>query len=106
MLWFIGPVLVATSIIPDPQNLIIKAIYNGITVQDGHTKDMIFDIRKQISYLSQGTTLEAGSLILTGTPAGIGCVREPKVVLQDGDDIFVQISEIGTLVNKVRYDNR
>lgn len=106
MLGFIGPVLVATSVIPDPQNLIIKAIYNGTTVQDGHTKDMIFSIRKQISYLSQGTTLEAGSLILTGTPAGIGCVREPKVVLQDGDDIFIQISEVGTLVNKVRYDNR
>ncbi|KAJ5734892.1 uncharacterized protein N7483_000017 [Penicillium malachiteum] len=67
-------VLVALSIITDPQALTIKAIYNGATVQDGHTRDMIFDVKKQISYLSQGTTLEAGTIILTGTPAGIGCL--------------------------------
>ncbi|CEN59963.1 Putative 2-keto-4-pentenoate hydratase/2-oxohepta-3-ene-1,7-dioic acid hydratase [Aspergillus calidoustus] len=102
----IGPVLVSPSIIPDPQTLSIKAMYNGATVQDGHTRDMIFSIRKQISYLSQGTTLEAGTIILTGTPAGIGYFREPRVVLRDGDEISVQIDQIGTLVNKVRYDAR
>jgi 2-keto-4-pentenoate hydratase/2-oxohepta-3-ene-1,7-dioic acid hydratase in catechol pathway len=84
----------------------LKAIYNGTVVQDANTKDMIFDIKKQISYLSQGTTLEAGTLILTGTPSGIGCLRDPKIVLQDGDEISIQISQIGTLVNKVRYDTR
>lgn len=68
-------------------------------------RDMIFDIRKQISYLSQGTTLEAGTIFLTGTPAGIGFFREPRVVLEDGGDIRVEISEIGTLVNKVRYED-
>lgn len=98
--------LIAPSIIPDPQKLSIKAIYNGVTVQDGHTREMIFDVKKQISYLSQGTTLEAGTLILTGTPAGIGYFREPRVVLQDGDEIAIQIDQIGTLVNKVRYDSR
>ncbi len=66
---------------------------------------MIFDVRKQISYLSQGTTLEAGTIFLTGTPAGIGFFREPRVVLEDGGDIRVEISEIGTLVNKVRYED-
>lgn len=66
---------------------------------------MIFSIKKQISYLSQGTTLEAGTIFLTGTPAGIGYFREPRVVLRDGDDISVRIEEIGTLVNKVRYDS-
>lgn len=101
-----GPVLVAPSVIPDPQTLGIKAIHNGVTVQDGHTKDMIFNIKKQISYLSQGTTLEAGTIFLTGTPAGIGYFREPRVVLRDGDEISVQIDQIGTLVNKVRYDSR
>ena len=65
---------------------------------------MIFNLRQQIAYFSQGTTLEAGSLILTGTPAGIGFFREPKVVLRDGDDIRIEIGGIGTLVNKVRYD--
>ncbi|KAJ5224378.1 2-keto-4-pentenoate hydratase [Penicillium citrinum] len=101
----IGPVLVSPSVIQDPQTLSIKAIHNGNIVQDGHTKDMIFSIKKQISYLSQGTTLEAGTIFLTGTPAGIGYFREPRVVLRDGDDISVRIEEIGTLVNKVRYDS-
>ncbi|KAJ5125335.1 hypothetical protein N7448_004656 [Penicillium atrosanguineum] len=102
----IGPVLVASSVIKDPQTLSVKAIYNGATVQDGHTHDMIFSIRKQISYLSQGTTLEAGTMFLTGTPAGIGYFREPRVVLKDGDEISISIDQIGTLVNKVRYDTR
>ncbi|KEF62548.1 uncharacterized protein A1O9_00521 [Exophiala aquamarina CBS 119918] len=100
----LGPVLVTKDAIPDPQNLGIKAIYNGRTVQDGNTKDMIFNIAKQISYLSQGTTIEAGTVFLTGTPAGIGFCRNPKVVLEHGDDIRVWIERIGTLVNKVRYE--
>ncbi|KAJ5936311.1 hypothetical protein N7454_005609 [Penicillium verhagenii] len=100
----IGPVLVAPSAIKDPQALSIQAIHNGTIVQDGHTKDMIFNIKKQISYLSSGTTLEAGTLFLTGTPAGIGYFREPRVVLNDGDEISVKIDQIGTLINKVRYD--
>lgn len=66
---------------------------------------MIFDVRKQISYLSQGTTLEAGTIFLTGTPAGIGYFREPRRVLRDGDNISVEIEKIGTLVNTVRYEN-
>ncbi|KAK5683713.1 hypothetical protein LTR17_027261 [Elasticomyces elasticus] len=100
----IGPVLVAPSVISDPQSLPIKAIYNGQIVQDGNTRDMIFTIQEQIAYFSQGTTSEAGSLILTGTPAGIGHFQEPRVVLRDGDDIRVHIAGIGTLINKVRYD--
>jgi 2-keto-4-pentenoate hydratase/2-oxohepta-3-ene-1,7-dioic acid hydratase in catechol pathway len=65
---------------------------------------MIFDIKKQIAYLSQGTTLEAGTIFVTGTPAGIGFFRQPRVVLEDGGDIRICISEIGTLVNKVHYE--
>ena len=65
---------------------------------------MIFQIAKQISYLSQGTTIEAGTVFLTGTPAGIGFLHKPRVVLEDGGDIRVWIEKIGTLVNKVRYE--
>ena len=65
---------------------------------------MIFNVKKQISYLSQGTTIEAGTIFVTGTPAGIGFFRNPKVVLEDGGDIRVEIAKIGTLVNKVRYE--
>jgi 2-keto-4-pentenoate hydratase/2-oxohepta-3-ene-1,7-dioic acid hydratase in catechol pathway len=68
-------------------------------------RNMIFNVRKQISYLSQGTTLEAGTLFLTGTPAGIGFFRDPKVVLEDGGDVRVEIEKIGTLINKVRYES-
>ena len=65
---------------------------------------MIFNVRKQISYLSQDTTLEAGTIFLAGTPAGIGFFRRPAVVLLDGGDIRVHIDKIGTLINKVRYE--
>jgi 2-keto-4-pentenoate hydratase/2-oxohepta-3-ene-1,7-dioic acid hydratase in catechol pathway len=65
---------------------------------------MIFDIRKIISFLSQGTTLERGTIIMTGTGPGIGVMRNPKVVLNHGDDIRVEIEQIGTLVNKVYYE--
>jgi len=100
----IGPVLVSPSVIEDPQKLFLKGIYNSNVVQDGHTSNMIFDVRKQISYLSQGTTLEAGTIFLTGTPAGIGYFRKPRVVLEDGGDIRIEIEKIGTLINKVRYE--
>ncbi|RYC64505.1 hypothetical protein CHU98_g1701 [Xylaria longipes] len=100
----LGPVLVSPSAIPDPHKLSIKTIYNGDVVQDGHTSDMIFSLRQQIAYLSQGTTLEAGSIILTGTPAGIGFFRKPPVVLENGGDVRVEIEGIGTLVNRIRYD--
>lgn len=64
---------------------------------------MIFSIRQQIAYLSRGTTLEAGTIILTGTPAGIGALRQPKIVLGDGDEIAVWVEGVGTLVNRVSY---
>lgn len=65
---------------------------------------MIFDIPKTISFLSQGTTLERGTVIMTGTGPGIGAMRDPKVVLKDGDDMRIAIENIGTLVNKVYYE--
>jgi 2-keto-4-pentenoate hydratase/2-oxohepta-3-ene-1,7-dioic acid hydratase in catechol pathway len=67
---------------------------------------MIFSIKEQLAYLSQGMTLEVGTILLTGTPAGIGYLRQPRVVLHDDDDISIEIDKIGTLLNKVRYDTR
>ncbi len=91
----IGPMIVAQEQISDPQNLSIKATHNGTVVQDGSTKEMIFGIAEMIAFLSQGTTLERGSLIMTGTPPGIGAMRNPKVVLNHGDYINVYIEGIG-----------
>ncbi|KAJ6124654.1 Fumarylacetoacetase C-terminal-like protein [Penicillium samsonianum] len=100
----VGPVLVAPSTIGNPHNLRIKAIHNGKVVQDSNTREMIFDIAKTIAFLSQGTTLEKGTIIMTGTGPGIGAMRNPKVVLNDGDDMRVEIEKIGTLINKVHYE--
>ncbi|KAJ5675028.1 uncharacterized protein N7477_004962 [Penicillium maclennaniae] len=100
----LGPVLVSPSTIGDPHNLQIRAIHNGIVVQDSNTREMIFDIAKTIAFLSQGTTLEKGTIIMTGTGPGIGAMRNPKVVLNDGDDIRVEVEKIGTLINKVYYE--
>ena len=62
---------------------------------------MIFDIPTIVSFLSQGTTLERGTIIMTGTGPGIGAMRNPKVVLRDGDDVRVYVEGVGTLINKV-----
>ena len=100
-----GPVLISTLGLPDPHNLSVKAIYNDKVVQEGHTKDLIFSIPKLVAHLSRGTILEAGSLILTGTPAGIGYFKTPRLYLEHGGDIRVEIGGgIGTLINKVRYE--
>ena len=89
--------LVAQKQISDPHNLRIKAIHNGTVVQDSSTKEMIFGVSEMIAFLSQGTTLERGSLIMTGTPPGIGAMRDPKVVLNHSDDMRVEIEGIGML---------
>ncbi|KAH8770729.1 hypothetical protein F5883DRAFT_416185 [Diaporthe sp. PMI_573] len=91
----IGPVLVSTSEIEDPQALGIRATLNGSTVQDSHTSEMIFSVAHTISFLSQGTTLERGTILMMGTPPGIGIARSPKLWLKKGDDMRVSIDGIG-----------
>ncbi|KAF3908971.1 hypothetical protein ABW20_dc0105058 [Dactylellina cionopaga] len=101
----VGPVIVRQGQNGfDPHAAEIKAVYNGQTVQDSNTKEMIFSVQETVAFLSRGTTLERGTLIMTGTPPGIGAMREPKIVLGDGDDIRVYIQGIGTLINKVHYE--
>ncbi|KAG5982777.1 hypothetical protein E4U55_001383 [Claviceps digitariae] len=100
----LGPVLVAPSAVGDAHNLRIRAIHNGNVVQDSNTREMVFTIPKIIAWLSQGTTLEQGTVIMTGTGPGVGALRNPKVVLRQDDDIRVEIEHIGTLVNTVQYE--
>jgi acylpyruvate hydrolase len=97
----LGPVLVTRDEVPDPGCLRLRTLLNERTVQDACTADMVFPVRYLISYISSVTTLEPGDLILTGTPAGIGCNQHPPVFLQAGDHISVQIDGIGTLTNFV-----
>jgi len=98
----IGPCLVSTNVINDPQSLSLTCSLNGQVLQNGVTSKQIFNVRQIISALSQGTTLEPGSIIMTGTPKGVGFVRKPPIYLKDGDDVRVWIGGgIGTLVNPV-----
>jgi acylpyruvate hydrolase len=97
----LGPALVTADEIVDPGSLRLKTLVNGRTVQDGSTSDMIFSVPFLISYISSLATLEPGDIILTGTPAGIGCNQKPQVFLRAGDRISVQIEGVGTLTNPV-----
>lgn len=100
----IGPVLVSKEALGDPHSLGIRCIYNGNIEQDGNTKNMIFSVQKHIAAFSRGTTLTPGTIILTGTPAGIGYFKNPRVTLEKGSDVRVYIEKIGTLVNKVEFE--
>lgn len=101
-----GPGLVSTSRLPDPSVISLKTVLNGEVMQEGKADDMIFSIADIVSYLSQGTTLEAGTVIMTGTPHGIGVSKKPPVWLKDGDDLRVIMSHgLGSLVNQVTYED-
>jgi 2-keto-4-pentenoate hydratase/2-oxohepta-3-ene-1,7-dioic acid hydratase in catechol pathway len=97
----LGPVLVTADEIGDPQGLALETTLNGERVQQGSTADMIFPVAELISYLSAGTTLPAGTVILTGTPPGSGVTRKPPVYLRPGDRVAVRVERIGTLENTV-----
>lgn len=98
----LGPCLVTRDEIPNPNALAIKTILNGEVMQDWNTNDMIFDVPALVEFLSGSTTLEPGSVILTGTPHGVGMARKPPVWLKDGDEISIEIEKIGKLTNPVR----
>ncbi|MFN2364388.1 MAG: fumarylacetoacetate hydrolase family protein [Halarsenatibacteraceae bacterium] len=98
----LGP-WIETDLAPD--NLRISSSLNGEIMQDSNTSDMIFDVRDIVSYCSKNMTLLPGTVILTGTPEGVGMAREPEVYLQPGDRIEVEIEGIGNLKNDVVSDN-
>ncbi len=93
----IGPVIVTPADIGDPQDLAISCRLNGRLVQDANTRQMIFSIPEIIAFVSKNFTLEAGDIIITGTPSGVGPLR-------DGDTVDVTIENIGTLSNPVRTE--
>ena len=97
----LGPVLVTADEIDDPQALRVQSLLNNEIMQDASTSDMIFGVAELIAYLSESTTLLPGTVILTGTPSGVGFVRKPPVFLKPGDTIEVAIEHIGNLKNTV-----
>lgn len=77
---------------------------NGGNFQEDRTEAMIHDIPRIIEHFSQGTTLEAGDVIMSGTPQGVGYARDPPVYLKDGDSVEIEIEGIGTLRHTIKYD--
>lgn len=92
-----GPWIVHRSALKDPQQVRLVCRVNGEIMQDGNTRDMIFDIPTTIESLSQGMTLEPGDMISTGTPSGVGFARVPPVFLKPGDRVEGEVEGVGVL---------
>ena len=101
----LGPYLVTTDEIPDPNTLSIRTVLNGEVMQDWNTSDMIFDVPTLIAFLSGSTTLTPGTVILTGTPHGVGMAMKPPRWLKPGDSVTIEIERIGALTNPVENES-
>lgn len=97
----LGPWIVTKDELTDPNNLQLESFVNGESRQRSNTSDMIFPVQELVSFLSQNTTLLPGTIILTGTPSGVGAGLDPKVRLKSGDEVKLVIEGIGELVNVV-----
>ncbi|KAJ7754338.1 hypothetical protein DFH07DRAFT_823044 [Mycena maculata] len=101
----IGPAIVSTELIPDVSALHMRGLKNGKVMQNSGLDDLIFSVPKIISFISQGTSLRPGTIILTGTPSGVGGMMNPKEHLREGDEFAVEIlPHIGTLVNRFEHE--
>jgi acylpyruvate hydrolase len=97
----LGPVLTTADEIADPHKLQLTTRLNGTVMQSAETSDMIFSLAEQISYFSRWYAFQPGDIITTGTPAGVGVGRKPRLFMQPGDVIEVEISNIGVLRNRI-----
>jgi 2-keto-4-pentenoate hydratase/2-oxohepta-3-ene-1,7-dioic acid hydratase in catechol pathway len=97
----IGPLVVTADEFGDPQARQLTLRVNGASKQSGNTRDMIFPVDRLIESLSHGLTLEAGDILATGTPEGVGFARTPPEFLQDGDIMETEVEGIGTMRNRI-----
>ena len=100
-----GPWIVTPDEIPDPQELDLRCWVNGQLKQQGNTRQQIFSVATTIATLSLGMTLEAGDVIATGTPAGVGFARNPPEFLRPGDLVECEVAGIGRLHNRIVREN-
>jgi 2-keto-4-pentenoate hydratase/2-oxohepta-3-ene-1,7-dioic acid hydratase in catechol pathway len=99
-----GPVLVTTDEIVDPQELDIECVVSGEVMQSSNTSQMFYGVAEIISFCSDAFTLEPGDVIATGTPGGVGIFRDEPRLLGDGDVVTVRIEDIGELTNTCRFE--
>lgn len=100
----LGPWLLTRDELPDPGTLRLRTSVNGVLRQDGHTRDLLYDVPALIEYLSASKTLLPGTVILTGTPDGVGHSFKPPVYLKPGDVVSVEIERLGVLTNPVVFE--
>lgn len=102
----LGPGVAAPAIVGDPSKLRLVTKVNGQVMQDATTGDMIFDVPTLIADLSRGMTLLPGTVILTGTPSGVGMARTPPAYLKHNDTVEITIDKVGTITNRVRFEGQ
>ena len=100
----VGPMVVAPSVLGAADSQDLKTTVNGEVRQDSNTSDLLFGVKRIVSFLSQGTTLQTGSLIMTGTPAGVALGMKPPKYLKDGEMVEVSIEGLGTIANILRFE--
>lgn len=101
----LGPMLVSPGVVGEASNLRLQTWVNDELRQDSDTGDLLFGVKQIISFISQGTTLQQGTVIMTGTPAGVAMGMKPKPkYLNDGDVVRVKIEHLGSLENKMVFD--
>jgi len=96
-----GPWIADTGEIPDPHVLELSTWVNGVRLQHGHSKNLIYNINVLVAYLSAHLTLMPGDIVATGTPAGVGFTRKPPVLLKGGDRVRMEITGLGSIDNPV-----
>lgn len=99
----LGPVVVSTALIPDPSKLSLRTVVDGETRQEAKLDDLVFSVPRLIAHLSAGTTLQRGSVIMTGTPGGVGAGLERPRFLVPGTEMGVWVEGVGTLRNGVEF---
>lgn len=100
----LGPAIVSPKLLGDASGLRLTTKVNGEERQNVGTSDLCFGVKKLVSFLSTGQTLKKGSLIMTGTPGGVGLGMKPAVFLKDGDEVVVEIEGIGKVVNVMKFE--
>ena len=100
----LGPCLVSSRLLEDASKQSLLVTVNGDRRQEGNTSDLCFGVKELVAFCSQGQTLQRGSLIMTGTPGGVGLFMSPPTFLKDGDVVEVEIGGIGKLVNTIKFE--
>lgn len=101
----LSPVLVSPALVGNASDLQLRTLVNGEERQNSSTGDLLFGVEEIVSFVSQGTTLEAGTVILTGTPSGVAMgMKEPKY-LDNGDVVEVSITQLGSVRNRMVFEN-